>query len=307
MLDVNSWVEKTRQLLGTSTVETVNRLREPFTPGDQTLVMERAVDQVNVGQVICVGLNAFLVWSVDASSKTIEIESSWAGSPEVAVSAGEIARMKPTVYTHSILDALNDALQEMSSPKLSVHGVATIDLPYSESQTVYDLSDTENLLRVLYVAYGDPNDELTLWGRLTPTDWELVKQEPTADKPGGAYLRVFNGRSPSRGTNWPDIYDQSVRVTYAKGTNPLDSLDMEVSSSGLPETAWDIPPLGAAARLAFPMEYRRNLMQSQPDTRRSDETPPGAVLGGARTLRAMFEDRCAQESSRFLQAHPYIR
>jgi hypothetical protein len=304
MLDANAWVEKTRQLLGTSTVETVNRLQQPFTPGDQTLVMERAVDQVNVGQVICVGLNAFLVWSVEAGAKTIEVESSWAGSPEVAIPAGQIARMKPTIYTHSILDAINDALMEMSSPSLGVHGVSSIDLDYSNSNTVYDLSDTDNLIRVLHVVYGDPNDEQTVWGRLAPNQWDLVKQDPTFDKPGGTYLRVF---PMDNGPLWPDSGDQVLRVVYARGVNTLDFLESEVTATGLPETAWDIPPLGAAARLAFPMEYRRNLMQSQPDTRRSDETPPGALLGGARTLRAMFEDRCAQESSRFLQAHPYIR
>lgn len=68
--------------------------------------------------------------------------------------------------------------------------------------------------------------------------------------------------------------------------------------TGIPATAVDIPPLGAAIQLTLPREIRRNFMDNQPDPRKAPEVPPGAVANSVTQLTALYNIRVSEEAER---------
>ena len=294
---VRDWVDRARETLGGGVVEQVNRLLLPFIPGDTTLQLEFETDGITRGIPICLGLNTFMVWSVAPATKEVTVQSGWAGSPEVSADIGELVRVRPNVQTHRIFDAINDTLNELSSPMMGVYGVGTLDLVYDPITTNYDLTGAEDIEGVLGVQIGDASDLQSLWQNLRSiSQWEHRTTPPSAEVPSGHVLRVF-GTIPTDNT--------TLRVIYRHRLNPVVTLDDDVNMTALPETAYDLPVLGAASRLAIPGEWRRNLLNAQPDPRRADEVAPGAVLGGARALRAHYENRVTQEAARLMSQYSY--
>ena len=293
---INDWIEEVRETLGSGVVEQVNRLAQPYEPGDGAIVVERDISGVVPNQVITCGLNTFLVWSVDPTTKTIEVQPRWAGSPDTVMPEDSIVRMKPNVYEHRILYAINATLFEMSSPLMGMYAVATQDLDWSDPTMVYDLSECEQIEKVLRVQWGEPDDMMSEWRDLNHGKWQHRQLQPTADFPSGHQLRIFATDIDSGST---------LRIVYARSLSPIDALGVDVAYSLLPETAWDIPPLGAAARLTAPAEFRRNLMTAQPDTRRSNEVQPYALLNAHKGLRSEYERRVDQEAARLIGAYPH--
>lgn len=297
MTTVNEWVDDVRETLAPGVVEQVNRLAVEFLPGDTSITVERDVAGVVANQVITVGLNTFLVWSVDSATRTIEVEPRWAGSPLVAMPVGSIVRLKPNIYTHRIFKAINETISELSSPLLGLYAVAIQDIDYQSLAMVYDLSECEQINSVLRVQWGYPDDVASEWRDFTNTAWQYRQLEPTVDFPSGHQLRIFDGDDPVGS-------GASLRIIYTRAPAPVDSIDADATSTFLPESAWDIPALGAAARLAASQEFRRNMLNGQPDTRRANEVQPYALLNSYKSLQADYERRVQQEAARILAAYP---
>jgi hypothetical protein len=294
---VEDWVDQAREMLGGGIVEQVNRLSSPYTPGDTTINLEFEPEGVTKGIPLCVGLTTFMVWAVAPATREVTVEPRWAGSPDVAAATGALVRVRPNVHTHRIFNAVSDILSELSSPLLGIYSMGTVDIPYVSTIANYDLTDAENLQGIHSVQFGDPDDDTDRWITLSSTtDWQLRATGPTNTAPSGKQLRI-NAPLYAGGT--------TLRVTYKASLGDIDTLADDVTGVGLPPTALDLPPLGAAARLAVPGEWRRSLLNAQPDTRRSEEVPAGAIIGGARFLQQKFESRVNQEVARLVAANPY--
>lgn len=298
MPTVNEWVDEVREILAPGVIEQVNRLANDYIPGDGEITLEREITGVVPGQVITCGLNTFLVWNVDATAKTIEVETRWAGSQDVVMEEGSIVRLKPNIYTHRIFKAINDTILELSSPMVGLYAVATQDLDYTSAMMVYDLSDCEQIDRVLRVQWGYPDDTQSEWQDFPASNWQHRQLEATADFPSGHQLRVFEDpmNPPGNGS--------TLRIIYTRPLSTVDSLGASSAMTLLPETAWDVPVLGAAARLAASQEFRRNMLQGQPDTRRANEVQPYALLNAYKSLQADYTRRVEQELARLVAAHP---
>jgi len=294
---VRDWVDQAREQLGGGVVEQVNRLASPYTPGDTTLTLEFDTEGVTRGIPVCVGINTFMVWAVAPATKELTVEPRWSGSYDSPQPTGTLVRVRPNIQTHRIFNAVNDVLNELSSPMIGVFGTGTLDLDYDQSITNYDLTDAENIQSVLSVQFGDVDDPIDTWEQLSSvSEWEHRVTQPTSEAPSGHQLRVF---APlyTRG--------RTIRVTYRTTFNTVSTLDDDVSTVGLPDTALDLPVLGAAARLAVPGEWRRSLTNAQPDPRRAAEVPPGSVNAGARALQQKYEMRCTQEAARLIAQYPF--
>ena len=97
-------------------------------------------------------------------------------------------------------------------------------------------------------------------------------------------------------------------VTYAFPLIQMSQLtDPVVETTGLPPTAVDLPPLGAACRLVEGREVKRNFIESQPDPRKAPEVPPGAVMNSMRGLDARRTRRIDAESDRIKRQYPRLR
>ena len=54
---------------------------------------------------------------------------------------------------------------------------------------------------------------------------------------------------------------------------------------------YDLPPLGAMVALVAPREVKRNQIDSEPDSRRGTEVPPGAVMNSVAQVLALRQRR----------------
>lgn len=294
---VSDSLETAREYLGVSTVELVNRLAQNYIPGDTQLVLQYPLQGVGQGVLVCVGLNSFIVWDAQSTSQTLTVSGAWGNSPDLPASIGDLVRIRPNVATHRIFNEMNNVLNELSSPSLGLYGIDQVEVPWITDQVVYDLSGADGLMDVLRVAIGDPTDTLDRWADLDQNEWQFRVISPTIDFPSGQQLRITaDMANPMPG--------DTLRITYKRSFVSFDTLGSDMSMSYLPESAYDLPALGAAARLAIPMELKRNTITAQPDTRRMTEVPPGALIGSARALDAQYQRRVAQEAARLLRQFP---
>jgi hypothetical protein len=84
-------------------------------------------------------------------------------------------------------------------------------------------------------------------------------------------------------------------------------LATDVTTTGLASTAWDIPPIGAAARLLMGRESRRSSVDAAPESRQASEVPPGTARSAAQGLMALRNQRIKEEASRLKARHPAVR
>jgi hypothetical protein len=98
-----------------------------------------------------------------------------------------------------------------------------------------------------------------------------------------------------------------VRVRYAKSLGQFADEATTTASIGLPDSAIDLPPLGAAVALMIPREGIRDSFEAQPDTRRPSEVPPGALLGAARQWAAWRAQRIKVEVGNLHQDWPLVK
>ena len=295
MAAVTYWMDRTRTYLQGSQVDTVNRLAATYSPGDDEVVLEFEPKGVSEGKILSVGRACFMVWSVDATAKTVRVSPGWAGAQDVTVASGSIVRVNPHYPDHVIFDALGECLTELSSPEVGMYGVGQIIVPYQFEVTVYDLLAADGLEDILSIKAADATDSTDRWVELHGDDYELRRIEPTAEFPSGLQLRI--NHIPG------DALPQDLYITYKRAFDLPGDVDTDIGTLGLLETAYDIPPLGAATRLAYSAESRRNLVSAQQDPRRAQEVPAGANTGAARNIERLYRQRVQQEYARLISQY----
>ena len=126
-------------------------------------------------------------------------------------------------------------------------------------------------------------------------DYRTLRNQTTPDFPNGCAVKLSAG-------GWPG---QPVHVQYlAPFTRLVNQTDDLLAVAGVPQTAQDIVPMGAALRLAPPREIQRNTMGAQPDPRKAQEVPPNAIQASANALNILYLRRISQEQSRIKRAFP---
>jgi len=287
-------LEQTRSYLLSNHRDQVNRLSAAVLAGATTLTFEVTPIGVDVGTYLSVGLETFQVFSVNQQAKSASVLGGVRGSPLEAHAVGDTVFVDPEFSNHAIFRELNMELRALSAPS-GIFQVKTVDLTYNSSRVGFDLTGVTGLIDILSVQCEQPDTDRS-WPSLRPREYRLDRNADPTDFPSGIALMIHGG-SPSPG--------RSVRVEYAKEFTLLESLaDSVILRTGLPDTAIDIPALGAASRLVGVQESKRTLSGSQRDPRRSDEIPPGAITGASRLLGAMKMERLANERARLLKRYP---
>lgn len=292
MTTAQQLVDDTKRLLLSGQREPMNKLAADTSPGTGTLAFTRDLGAIQEGADVQVGLEVFHVWEIDVGAKTAVVEPAQLGSTAAAHDAGDIVTVNPKFPDHVILRALNDDLSSLSSPANGLYAIRSSDLAYVEGRSGYDLDGVTNLLDIIEIrtereaSYND-------WPLVS--DFTLSRDVDATDFPSGYAL--FLTQMGVSGAN--------VRIRYKASFGSLTSLadDVEVVT-GLPLSAHDLPPLGAALRLIYPREIRRNFTDSQGETRRLEEVPAGATLNSARGLAAQRQARINEEYARLSQQFP---
>lgn len=292
MATANDLVEETRMHLQSMARDELNRLNGAIiSTTASTLTFEFAAGSIAPGAVLAIDLELVYVWSVAGQVATVE--RGWLGSTKATHSDDALIYVNPRWSSFTILRAINEELDSYSSPKWGLYQMKTVDLTFSAATVGYDLTSVTDLIDVYELRWkGYAAGEWPLIRR-----WSVARDMPTTDFASGLSLQLDDGAGPGR----------PIRVRYkARFTHLATLADNVTSVSGLADTAADIPPLGAAARLVAPREVKRAATDSQPESRRAAEVPPGTNRAAAGTLLSVRDARLREEASRLYQRYPTL-
>lgn len=281
----------TRRLLDVSGRDQMNKLGADLDAFSTTLNYAKTQGAIQPGALLSVGLETMYVW--DAAGSLATVERGFAGSTPATHTAGDLVYVNPRVSGFAVLDAINADLAELSA--LGLYRVKSLDLTAVGGQYAYDLAS--DVRDVLDVRWKDTASNVTKdWFEIDT--WEVVRDMPTSDYPSGVALRFDRSRQQP-------IANQTIRVRYAANFTTLSALTDDVAATtGLPVTALDLPPLGAACRLADSFPMLRADINRQGGTRRPEEVSTTDTLQAGGALRARRAARIADEVNRLALSYP---
>lgn len=292
MSQVSEVIDKvTRQLLS-GTVEERNKIAASVNTSATTITFTYDLDGIRKGTIIEVNGEQMYVWNVVTASKTVTVERGFNGTTPQAHSANAICTVNPRFPRTQILEAINDELADLSSPMNGLFQIKMVELRYGGSDRMIDLDGAGYIQDLYSVHYRDTSDN---YPRVS--GWRLLRDMPVSDFPSGMALDV--GNMVPRACNLVVKY----KTEFDRLSNEQQDLCL---SSGLPETAEDVIILGAQIRLMAPREVKRNFTESQGDTRRATEVPPGAVAGSIQNLLRLKRDRVTAEAQRLNRLYPVL-
>lgn len=280
------WLQDARGFLLSGYQEVLNKL---------DVAMDNVQDKVNLGfdpkglsdgVVVAIDLEEMYVWDVNARQLTVE--RGYNGTAKVAHADDSLVQVKPKFSPGRIFKALNDTIGELSAPDQGLYQVKTADAPYNPVKGFYDLPG--DILAPVEVYYYDGIMDLH-----PVRQWDFIRGQDVGQVASGQALRIWDGM-PGR----------NLRILYKAPFVKLPDLDTDVTTTGLAETAWDIPPLGAVLRLVPPRDIKSSFTESQGEPRRASEVPPGASRQAASGPDKQYVDRVAQERTRLQSKYPYV-
>lgn len=290
-------IAETRRYLFSGTKEPLNRLSVGVDADDTGLAFDFAAEGIDSGASVAVELEVMHVWS--GSSDAAVVERGQLGSTAAVHPSGAVVTVNPKFPDFAILQALNAELVDLSSPMNGLFQMKSEELTYNPSVYGYDLSGVlANDLLEIYEVRFDTTGSTMEWPVLDRGFWEFRRDSETDDFASGYQLLLKTGTTPG----------MQVRVVYRAPFGTLSNLtDDVVTTTGLPASAVDIPPLGAAMRLASMRDIQRSFNEDQGETRRAEEVPPGAQFAAVRGLMMMRDQRVRAEATRLRQLYPVRR
>lgn len=292
-----SLISETKRYLLPTAREPLNTLNGAVNSSVTTLTFTNAIDsQISAGDYLSIDLEVVYVWSIVGASRTATVQRAMQGSTAASHTDLSLVSINPRFPDFSILQALNADLDDLSSPENGLFQVATIEFTYQPQIVGYDLTAINsgwiNILSVRYDTPGPYKD----WPELR--HYQVKKNQDTADFASGTAIMLNDQAYPGR----------DVRVTYSYPFTHFATTDDDITTvAGLSATMADIPPLGAAARLASVRETQRNQYEAQGDPRRATEVPPNAQLAGATSLARTRSARIKAEAARLSNNYPNRR
>jgi hypothetical protein len=284
-------VNETLRYLYAGARDPQNKIAQAMNASIEVMEFTYDLGPVQPGAVVAVDLELMYVWAIDnLVTKTVTVERGYLGSTAAAHDADAVATINPKFSNFTVFEALNADLDDLSGNGL--FQVESVELTYTPAIEGYDLTSVTDLLEVLNVKYEDPGPSKR-WPEIKA--WDLRRDSDTGDFASGLSLVLNEGGSSGR----------PVRVTYSAPFSRFATLATTIASTGLPATAHDVPPLGAALRLQSVREGQRNFNESQPATRRAQEVQAGAQLIGARGLQEMRRQRIRIEARRLQTFWPH--
>lgn len=272
--------------------ETVNTLAASVDTDDTTLTFTYDLHGIVPGVMLGLGLEVVRVLDTSPTANTAVVLRGQRGSTAAAHSSGDVVVVGPRFSRWSVFRAINDDLADLSGRGL--FQVKTVDLTYNPSIAGYDLTSVTDLEQVYSVRYEVPGASKE-WPLLQPSQYRFDRNADTGDFASGFSIVLYRGGYSGK----------AIRVAYKAPFTRLSTASDDVQTvSGLPATANDLPPLGAALRLQAGHESGRVAYEFQPDTRRPEEVPVGANLQTASGWRRLREDRIDSELKRLSRRYP---
>ena len=286
-MTAQTWIDRTRDLLLSGTVEPLNRLDGAIGGGaGATFTVEFPTGPIVPGAIIEIGTELMYVTSV--SGQDVTVMRGYASSTAVGHDDNSIIRANPQYPAHMILDALNDDLNDLSAKGLYQVKVVP-PFTYSAATQGYNLAS--DVLAVHRVTFTDESADKS---EPEVRRWSLRRNRDTSTFASGVALVLAD--EPTSG--------QTVRVEYKAPFATLSATTTALTDTGLHAEAYDLPPIGAAMVLMTFKPIARESITTQAPIRRSEEVPSGAISASIRDLRFRRQERIEAEKARLSQLYP---
>src|SRR2546421_1536268 len=243
-------IESTRRHLFTGAPEQLNKLSGSLTSSATTFNLTYSLGGIQAGTVVAIDLEEIFVWAVNSTSMSVtDCTRGYNGTTAAAHASAAIVTVQPKFSQFRIFQALNDELLDLSSPQNGLYQIKTVDITFNPTRYGYDLTGVSDLVDVAEVRFRTAGPEKT-WPKIM--SWSLERNMPSTgtygDFASGNALMIYRGAFPGL----------PIHVRYKAPFAALTGLTNDVTAvSGLPATAIDIPPLGAAIRLVLGREIHR--------------------------------------------------
>jgi len=291
-------IESTRRHLFTGQPEKLNKLDGAINSSVTSFTLKYDTGGVQAGTILSIDLEEIYVFSVNATAKMVQdCSRGYNGTTAASHVDTSLVTAQPKFSQFRILQALNDDLNDLSSPSNGMFQIKTVQLTFSPVRFGYDMTSVTDIISIAEVRYRMPGPTRT-WPRIN--SYTLARNMPSSgtfgDFPSGTALILYE-------TAYPGYPIQvRYRAPYVDMTNLTDNV---TTITGLQSTALDIPPLGAAIRLVLGREIHRNFDEAQGEPRRAEEVPPQASAGSMRGLAALRQQRINAEAARLVRAYNY--
>lgn len=294
MPSCSDWIQETRSYVYGSDRQQLNTLNADVGIDDPTLTLTYPNQNVAVGATLSVGIEVMYIWAWNPASLQITVQRGYNGSPQSDHSAGDIVTVNPRFTDWEILKQLNNDLMDLSSPVNGIFQVVTVQLEAVSAREGYDFPVT-GFQSIADIRWQVPNAETQEWRQIT--DYRVVENLPTTTFPSGTAI-FLRGALP--------VPQQTIQVRYKANLAPLQNIaDDVVGTTGIPLSAVDLPPMGAALRIMAGRPIGRAQYTTQGDTRRAAEVSVNDVSQASGLLRQVRQTRLAAEAARLSQIWPF--
>lgn len=277
-----------RQLLS-GTVEERNKLAATVTSGDTSMTLSYDLGGVRAGTVIECETELLYVWEAVPATKTITVERGYAGTTAASHSSGAIVTLNPRFPRAQMLDALNFELDDLSSTANGLYRVVATSLSYNGADRQINITSATNIIDIIDVRLRYLADDYPIIRGV-----RLQRQLPTTDFASGFALVLDDL-----------VMAGTLRVTYKAPfvRASTESSDLQTDCF-FPVTAEDIIEMGVVLRMMAGREIKRSFIESQGDTRRPDEVPPGASRDSVANIQRLRRERIIAEAARLKAQYP---
>jgi len=300
MTNAQDWIEGTRFRLMSGHQEQLNRLTSAYTAGSGTMAFEFDIAGIRQGTVVSVGTSTFYVWDASTTLKTATVQAAWDGTTDQDWPAGTVVRVAPRFTDAQILRALNEDINDLCSPSNGLFQIGTSELVYDQALIGYDLSLAPNMISPIELRVNNPGSYKE-WTRIPSHKFRILKGAPTGSDGFESGLALFLY------DQWGGATGDRIHLTYRKTFNQLSTCFSTKASTGMPATAFDLPPIGAAISLMAGREIKRTFTESQGDPRRAAEVTGGSSTSSVVALQRLRQQRVTSEAQRLEGFYPIIK
>lgn len=279
MSTVAALIEETRaHLMGAHTVQ-LNKLSTTMNTSVASVVMDYDTSFIARGSTLCIGDELMYVWALNPATRTATVERGYLGTTAAAHTAGDLIESNPRFPTPMIRAELK---KEIASWDQRIWTTTEVEIAIGATERTVNLTSAPaNFLHVLRVRTPVSSTVLT------PRNLDFRVERGYGDYASGTALILNQTLGEA----------QTVSVLYATPfvlTTFTDATDL-VDDIGIPSSALDIPPLGAAWRLLSTREVSRTNIESAPEPRVAQDVPAGHIIQTARQLKQIRDERIGEE------------
>lgn len=289
MSTAGALLERVNRQLLSGTVEERNKLSASINASETSLVMTYDLKGLRDGTVFEIDSELFYVWQATSGTKTVVVERGYAGTTAATHSSGAIVTLNPRFPKEQMLEALNQDIDDLSSPVNGLFRIVATDVTYNGSDRQINLTGATNVIDLIDVRLRYLADDYPVLRGV-----RLQRNLPTSDFASGLALVFDEGTIAG-----------SLRVRYKAPFTRAASTASDIQSvCFVPESMEDILEMGVMVRMLQTREVKRNFIESQGDTRRSDEVPPGAIRDSFTNILRLRRDRIIAEKAKLARQVP---